>query len=335
MTIQRLCQRTRSQSLPVQFGGVLAVVAVAAVAQLTVPGVATGYPLLFFFASNGVNGLLWKRPIALVGVALGTAVAVFIVIEPRGSFLIKDATDAIAIALFLAIGAFEVLVVSALVNLSESLETALERARKAEAAQAMLFAEGNHRIKNNLQLIAAFLNIEAREAASEEISATLRAAATRLHAVGQIHDRLTHADGADIDLDELLGSVCTHLAESVADGRRIRLSWASESRARLPAGPATAICLLANELVTNAFKHAFPDGASGSIAVTLRRDGGQLLLTVRDDGRGLADHAPGSGWRFVDTIAQDMQGEFTATSDGGTRADIRMPVPGGGDGLPH
>src|SRR5690606_5445997 len=146
-----------SQRLPVQIGGVLSVVALATVAQMTVPGVATGYPLLFFFASNGINGLLWKRRIALAGVAMGTAVAVFIVIEPRGSLLVNDATDAVAIALFLAIGAFEVLVVSALVNLGVSLEEALERAHKAEAAQALLFAEGNHRIKNNLQLIAAFL----------------------------------------------------------------------------------------------------------------------------------------------------------------------------------
>jgi two-component sensor histidine kinase len=87
--------------------------------------------------------------------------------------------------------------------------------------------------------------------------------------------------------------------------------------------------------VTNAFKHAFPDDGDGSIAVALRRDHGQLLLTVRDDGRGLDGNAPGSGWRFVDTIAQDLHGEFTVTNDGGTRADVRMPVRGGGDGNPQ
>lgn len=315
---------TRALPLSRQTLGALAIIALATAAQLSV--MTLQYPFLFFFASNAINGLLWKRRVALAGVVLTTFLAYYAIVDPRGVFLIDDVADVIAIVTFTAIGIGEVLVLSALLSLSSSLETALERTRHAEAESRMLFAESNHRIKNNLHIVAVFLRMEARVAKDRETATTLNAAVARLHAVSEIHDQLSRANGERVDLDALMSSLCQHLGDSIADSQRITLSCESNCSMVLPSRTATSICLLANELVTNAIKHAFPDQATGKVSVKLRRSKQHILLTVQDNGQGMDETMMNSGRRFIDTLTQDLNGKLSFTSRHGTRANVRIPL---------
>lgn len=326
LSLKQIFQASRRLSLPVQLAGALVAVSLVGAVELAMPAVALHYPFLLFFASNAINGVLWRRRVAVASVLMAAAFANLVIMEPRGTLLLDGPTDWTALGIFVTIGICEVLVLSALINLSASLEATLDRARRAESSSALLFAESNHRIKNNLQLIATFLNVEARAAARPEIAAALNGAITRLLAVGQIHDQLSHANGEHVDLDTLIAKLCEQLNVSSLDGQRIVLDCESSTQIVLPSRTATKLGLLVNELTTNAIKHAFPGATQGSVHVWLRREDKHIVLTVQDDRRGFDGKMVGSGRRFIDALASELNGSIAFAHGSGTKADVRIPL---------
>lgn len=321
-----LLKASRQLPLATQLTGVLAVVTVATAIQLMIPAVAFQYPFLFFFAANAVNGALWRRPVAVGGLLLATLSAAWFIIEPRGTIILDQFGSVVAVSVFLVVGLCEVLILAALVGSITELDIALRRAREAEAQKALLTEEANHRIKNNLQLIASFLNLEAGASQDSKSSATLRSAAARLYTVGQIHDQLSKSAGPRVALDQLLSALCAHLTETMAAESKIELVCDARSKAIVPAKVGTTVGVLANELVTNALKHAFEEGG-GTIRVGLERKGDDLTLVIADNGRGLKEKKFGSGSRFVVALTRELDGALSVDGNKGTRVEIRFPLP--------
>jgi PAS domain S-box-containing protein len=194
----------------------------------------------------------------------------------------------------------------------------------------MLLQEMVHRVKNNLQVIAAMVMIESRRLGSREGKAALERVSNRMTALGHLYSKLSKTDAIEaVDAATYLDELCLDLIASVQNevGGSIvlRTDIASEL---LPTDRAIPIGLIVNELVTNAAKYAFPGGAGGTVMVTLKRAPGELRLTVSDDGQGLdpsrADS--GLGGRLVDGFAQQLGGRVERKSDSqGTTVHLILP----------
>lgn len=150
--------------------------------------------------------------------------------------------------------------------------------------------------------------------------------------MGLVHARLSHADGqVAVDGCAFIHDLCRELQSSLIDGRPVSLDvdldTSADSRP-ISLARAVPIGLAVNELVTNALKHAFPDGREGTVAVQLRREGNAFVLGVNDDGVGIPDALPGRGLgqRLVRALAaQGGGGIEIASSAAGTHCLVRFP----------
>ena len=225
-------------------------------------------------------------------------------------------------------------------------DLAEERSRRmlAEASEkslreALVFkeaatCEAHHRAKNSLQIAASLLSIHARAATTTEVRQALDDARTRLHVLADVHALLYRGNAGD---QEILMST---LFEAVADGLRksfaersqqIVLKVASQPLSLVP-DRAIPLALLANEIMTNAYKHAFPDAASGEITLQFSCTPQQeIVLQIADDGVGIRereDHAT-LGLRLMRIFAKQLRGElaFATTADTkGTRITLKAPL---------
>jgi PAS domain S-box-containing protein len=158
-----------------------------------------------------------------------------------------------------------------------SLQAALEQ-------QQMLLKEVNHRVKNSLQLASSLLRLQARQNPNPELKGQLEDAITRLSTIAHVHQRLYRdSDIASIDFGTFLAELCADLQTNAP-----HCSISVDSpKLRVPTDRAISLALATNELVTNAFKYAYP-GGRGAVSVSVGQpDPGAIAIRVSDQGIGL------------------------------------------------
>ena len=216
-------------------------------------------------------------------------------------------------------------------GLIRELKEERDRLAASLAEKEVLLKEVHHRVKNNLQVIASLLRLQAGAIEDPAVAVALRESQQRVESMALIHEQLYETgDLREVDLAEHAALLMNNLLQSygVEDGR-IRGSVEME---RLPVGVDRAIPagLILNELVSNAFKHAFPEGRRGSIWIEGARRGGRIELVVRDDGRGIPD--PGQaprrkslGLEIVNILTRQLKGSLTVESKSGAAFRISFP----------
>jgi two-component sensor histidine kinase len=201
---------------------------------------------------------------------------------------------------------------------ARQLEQALE-------AKTVLLHEVDHRVKNNLQLIASLLQLQARRTPDEATRAAVRGILERVNAIGAVHRRLFQ--GGDVQRFDLAEFVRDLAGDLAAGARRddIQLKLDLEAVA-VPAAQAAPLALIVNELISNALKHAFPD-RPGMIEVCIRRTPAGFELVVADDGVGLPEGGPkGFGSTIVQLLCQQVKAKLAyADAAPGTQAVVAMP----------
>ncbi len=153
--------------------------------------------------------------------------------------------------------------------------------------------EADHRIANHLQMISALIAVEARSVSAPETLTVLKRMEQRIAAVGGVHRQLCTSTAWKVDLGDYLETLGEQLMGSCGSHRHIVVDACT-----VPAEgeTASAIGILVSELVTNACKHAYAPGDSGSIFITLRRRAdGSYRFTVEDRGTGVGIPEAGSG----------------------------------------
>jgi len=213
------------------------------------------------------------------------------------------------------------------------------RLRALLREQDVLFSELHHRVKNNMQTAVGLVELQAAQFADPQDRARLADCARRIRALGLVHDALGRERGSGrIDMGHYLDSLGRELLGAYDGQRRNIALHVDGGGVVLGLDRATFLALALAELLTNAFKHAFPPGRSGTVRVALRADGDWLEAEVADDGVGLPtdmnpDTAQSMGMTILGGLTAQLRGslEFLPGSGPGTRAVLRVPLaePGG------
>ena len=207
--------------------------------------------------------------------------------------------------------------------------TDITQRQKLEEFQSLLLRELSHRVKNSLSLVSALLHLQARNVDGAS-RAALEDASSRVHAVATVHDQLwRQSDAREIDLEPFLTNLASALAASAPRHR----TTVEVEPAIVSADMAVPIGLLVNELVTNAYKYAYPNEAEGEVRIVGSIDGNRYSIEVADFGRGLPpdfdmNKAGASlGMRVVSTLAKQLDADITATAASpGARFVIDFPL---------
>jgi two-component sensor histidine kinase len=207
-----------------------------------------------------------------------------------------------------------------------------ERNRElALRVKTAMIKEIHHRVKNNLQTIAALLRLQARRSANPEVSRLLQDSVTRILSVAVVHEFLSHDEEAIINIREVCARIVSEVTTGILDpDKRIRVVLEGEN-VFLPAQQATSIALIVNELLQNAVKHGYADRDEGVITVRLAETASEITIEIADDGAGLppelsGDHGGNLGMQIIRTLVrEDLRGEFHLTSNHGTTAQVVLP----------
>jgi two-component sensor histidine kinase len=187
-----------------------------------------------------------------------------------------------------------------------------------------MLQEIHHRVKNNLQVIASLINMQMRSLDDAGSKVALEECKTRVHAIALIHETIYRArDYARVPFSEYAKTLARRVVQATglaAHAVDLRLAVDELS---LPVDQAIPCGLILNELVTNALKHAFPNGRHGSICVELARlEQDRLRLAVRDDGVGLPGafdigNSSSVGLQLVATLAEQLTAALEVSSEAG------------------
>ena len=194
--------------------------------------------------------------------------------------------------------------------------------------------EIHHRVKNNLQTVAALLRLQARRMEVPEARAALQESVRRVASIAMVHETLSQAFHDTVAFDEIADRVLAMCAEVAAPESTVAVRRTG-SFGELPAEVATAIALVLTELVQNAVEHACPGPAGGSVVVAALRSADGLRVEVSDDGVGLPvgfdlSAGPQLGLKIVRTLVEgELRGRvrLAAGTDGvGTSAVVEVPL---------
>jgi len=199
---------------------------------------------------------------------------------------------------------------------NQDLAHLLTEQRELLTEKEWMLREIHHRVKNNLQVIGSLLHTQADYSADPATLAALEQSQHRVQAMALLHQHLYQADQVGwVPLPAYVQELAAHLLDAFDAAGRVRLHLDLAPLA-LPVATATPLGLALNELLINAFKHAFGPGQAGALTLT----GQQLtadtyLLSLADDGRGLPpnfdpSHAQTLGLTLVTGLSRQLDGEF-------------------------
>lgn len=202
--------------------------------------------------------------------------------------------------------------------------------REAAELQRTLSREVSHRVKNSLSLVSALLRLQSRTL-EDAARHALEEAALRVNAVARVHDMLWRGSGAgEIDLQPFLSDLCSAVAASAPAHETV----CSIEPARVGADRAVPLGLLVNELLTNAYKHAYREGEEGEVRVRgVREPNRRYRLEVEDSGVGLppgfdlSQARESLGMKVITSLAAQLEGELAAGSaEPGARFTLSIPL---------
>ncbi|MBI5688074.1 MAG: PAS domain S-box protein [Verrucomicrobia bacterium] len=191
--------------------------------------------------------------------------------------------------------------------------------------KTVLLKEVHHRVKNNLQIVISLLNLQAVRIRSPEALEAMQETANRVRSMALLHETLYLSQSlARVNFASYIENICSHLFRSYGPkAARVRLEPRLEN-VSIDLDQTVSCGLIVNELVSNALKHAFPEGRSGKITVELQTaPQGEIVLTVADDGVGLpagldVHQTETLGHQLVFMLAEKLHGTVDVAQNHGT-----------------
>ncbi|MCX5814690.1 MAG: PAS domain S-box protein [Proteobacteria bacterium] len=216
------------------------------------------------------------------------------------------------------------------INDITSRKQAEEQIKASLREKEVLLQEIQHRVKNNLLTISGILALQLNQIKDDKSKDAFITSMNRVNALTQIHTRLYQSeDFSRIDLKEYIEELVRELARSYGFPQEDVITDVKDTSlditTAIPAG------LIVNELVSNAMKHAFPDGKKGQIKITISSEGSQSVLTVSDNGIGLPHHidirsAKSLGFLLIVQAVEQINGDIKLERENGTQCIVTFSV---------
>lgn len=196
------------------------------------------------------------------------------------------------------------------------------------------YREIHHRVKNNLQNIAALLRMQLRRLDHVSPEQALTDSISRIMSIALVHETLSEGQIGMVDLGRLVGSI-----SKAAETDRTSRAWitldVSEHPVMIPSREATSVALVVNELIQNALEHGIKKKDDGRVSVKIRQVKNMITVTVQDDGPGFPENFDPEqhgnlGLTIVQTLAgEELKGVFEIRSDHGATTELTFPLPQG------
>ena len=199
--------------------------------------------------------------------------------------------------------------------------------------KATMIQEIHHRVKNNLQTVAALLRMQSRRVGSQEARDSLKEGVDRILSMAVVHEFLSREEGQAINIRDVAQRILTQTEQGLmGPGKDITLGLTGPSL-YLPGKQATACALILNELLQNALEHGYEWRERGRIDVILEDQGDHVGIQISDDGQGLPEgfnprSGESLGLEIVRRLVEDdLGGAFDLRDDGGVSATVVFPKP--------
>ncbi|HXR95117.1 MAG TPA: sensor histidine kinase [Rhizomicrobium sp.] len=314
-------------------------IGLAVVLRFTVDHVARGAaPFAFVYPAALMATLLggWE---AGLGTMAATEILAWVFVVSPGP---GGSHTSIQIASIILVTLTAIAVIAAGEGFRAALQKIIAERNAKLAERELLFRELQHRVNNDFALVNSLLDLQRKKSADPETRRALEQAIGRIRSVARVHQHLyTLPDIGAIDIRQYLRDLCAAMAEATLPPAGIYLRCHCEE-AYMPRSRAIAVGLATNELITNAIKHAFPEGREGDIDVRFEKTETGWCLSVRDNGVGLSSiqrTRTGLGAGLIEEFVRQAGGTLSLESSNGTTARLALPAgaasPYPGEGIRH
>lgn len=283
-----------------------------------------GYPFILFYPIIIVCGLLFGRGSGMLATALSALLAAYFLMPPIN----RLGPELLALGIFSAAGFLIAFLTEALHTMYANLTEQHAQVAAAAREREVLLRELSHRTRNDLASIASLLLLRA-QALEEPAKQALKSAANRVTVLARVYRRLSlTGERVVVDSKEFICELCDEMRDSLVGERPIVVECRAESH-QIGQEKAVALGLIINEMVTNALKHAFPDGRGGVVRVSFERRENRYRLTIADNGVGTSEAAGGTGMgqTLARGFAAQLGGQFgIERGSPGTTIVVTIPV---------
>jgi two-component sensor histidine kinase len=219
-------------------------------------------------------------------------------------------------------------------RLQEQVDEQTKDLQEALAEKEVLIKEIHHRVKNNLAVISGLLELQMGYADNSFVSRVLSESQRRVQSISMIHEKLYQNERlAEIDFEKYVHELIDIIAYSFSSpDKDINIDIEIDDF-KLGVDQGIPCGLILNEVVSNAFEHAFKGRKEGTIKIRMNEIGRKVRLIIKDDGKGLPENFENTerdslGVTLVETLSQQLQGEYEMTSNGedgqGTRFSLEF-----------
>ena len=191
----------------------------------------------------------------------------------------------------------------------------------------ILLREIHHRVKNNLQVISSLLKLQSGYIKDDSAIQAIAEGRSRVQSMALLHQNLYKEDNlTGVNMKEYFDNLIQGLFDTYNISDQRIVLHKNISALTLDVDTVVPLGLVANELISNALKHAFPAQSSGNLYVDLYEEGRQLIMKVRDDGTGLstAREKEGFGTKLIQSLSQKLEANITTRSVHGTEVILRI-----------
>jgi two-component sensor histidine kinase/PAS domain-containing protein len=208
-----------------------------------------------------------------------------------------------------------------------------EQIQRSLREKDVLLKEIHHRVKNNLQIIISLLNLQSGYIKDAATLKAVKDGQLRVRSMALVHEKFYQAEELlEINFGEYIDKLCQYLYQAYGDRTdRIKIKL-NVDPVGLDMDTAMPCGLLVNEIVSNSYKYAFPDGYSGSITIDFHRLDGAVQLKIQDDGIGLPagflfESAESLGMQLIQALTSQLDGNVEVDRKNGTAFSVIFPYP--------
>jgi len=324
-----MLRTTQAWPFPIRLATTGAALATTFLFQLPLEREVPGDPFVLFLLVVIASTLAFGARVGFASVGLSTLLSVMF-FEPFGTLALRHAADVIRIEVYAILATCSVVAFARLGDALISARHEADELKQLQNSKSILLRELAHGVANNFATVAAFISMKSTSIRDSAARSILEEAIEQVRVMGSVHRRLRGGDRiVTLDCRDYLEELCDELQASLARGRPISIECKADSLP-LSSDQAVPLGLIVNELVTNAIKHAFPQGREGCIRVGLVAGENQLLLSVEDDGvgfrGGMKKRAAGMGQELVRGLVRQLEGHLEVkTAKTGTSFRVSIP----------